>query len=225
MRDAGQWGATQACIATCQACIPENCDLVANPLIIGEIPDPPELVDVLFVGVAPPALNGKHKGQHFWSNATDALRVGLFGVLDGLLGSELRTLNRGSKAAADDDFRDRRFFFVHSCKVRPVPAMLKAPPEAVIAVCARRHLAEEIVALRPRAVCFLGHNTLPAARLLGLSVDDQPVTAELRSETSQWNGLGMATVQPIRGAERRTTKAILNLFDEARLPRHGQLGG
>ena len=114
-----------------------------------------------------------HKGRHFWSNATDALRIGLFGVLDGLLRSQLRTLNGRSKTAADDDFRDRKFFFVHSCKVRPVPATLTAPPDAVIASCARRHLVEEIVALGPRAVCFLGHNTLPAAGILGLAIDDR----------------------------------------------------
>ncbi len=192
-------------------------DLVAKPLEVGEIPDPPDTVDVLFIGVAPPALHGKHGGRHFWSNASDPLRIGLFGVLDEFLGSRLRTLNRRNKDAADDAFRDRRFFLVHSCKVRPVPAELKSPPDDVIASCARRHLAEEIVALKPRAVCFLGHNTARAAALLGLAVDDRITTAKLMSETGDWNGLGMATVQPIRGAERRAGPAIRRLLAQTGL--------
>ena len=219
MMDVVRWRTTQACIAACRECVTGNGRLVANPLAVGEIPDPPDTVDVLFVGVAPTALNGKHQGQHFWSNATDALRLGLFGLLDGLVGSQLRAMNGCSKAAADDDFRDRKFFFVHGCKVRPVPATLHAPPDTVIASCASRHLIEEIVALCPRAVCFLGHNTLLAAGLLGLAVDDRAVAVELTAETGQWKGFGMATVQPIRGAERRTGRAIRSLFDKARLSR------
>lgn len=152
MTDAGRggvlrWKTIQGCIAACPDCIRVEPDVVAKPLEVGEIPDPPDTVDVLFVGVAPPALK------------------------------------RG-KDAADDAFRDRRLFLVHSCKVRPVPAELKAPPDDVIAWCARRHLAEEIVAREPRAVCFLEHNTARAAALVGLAVDDRIATAELISETA-----------------------------------------
>ncbi len=217
MTELVRWRAIQPGIASCQDCIRGQHELVGSPLAVGEIPDPPPTIDVLFVGVAPTSLTGKHKGRHFWSNVNDPLRIGLFSLLDGLLDSKLRVVNRRSKSEADDEFRARKFFFIHSCKVRPVPAKLKAPAGDVIATCARRHLAEEIVALGPRTVCFLGHNTAPAAGLLGLSVDDRIATATLKSEIGEWNGLGMATVQPIRGAERRTARAIRCLFVETGL--------
>lgn len=212
-----RWITIQRAIAGCHDCIRGKPDLVAKPLGVGEIPDPPSTLDVLFVGVAPPALKGKHRGRHFWSNASDPLRIGLFGVLDEFLGSQLRALNRRNKVAADDAFCDRKLFFVHSCKVRPIPADLKAPPDDVIASCARLHLVEEIVALQPRAVCFLGHNTATAAALLGLTTDDRIATAKLMSVSGDWNGLAMATVQPIRGAEKRAGPAISRLVAKARV--------
>jgi uracil-DNA glycosylase len=207
-----QWRSIQQVIDGCEACTDDQSALVGSPLSVGEIPDPPAQVEVLFVGVAPTSQGGRHRGRHFWSNVTDPLRLGLFSVLDGLLESQLRAINVRSKSAADDDFRARKFFFVHSSKARPVPAQLKAPPEAVIASCARRHLVEEIMALRPQAVCFLGHNTAPAAGLLGLAVDDRIMTTTLRSETFEWLGTGLATVQPVRGGERRASAAIRRLF-------------
>lgn len=210
----GRWRIIQAGIAGCGQCIRGQAEIVGSPLNVGEIPDPPTTVDVVFVGVAPTSLNGRHKGRHFWSNVNDPLRIGLFSVLDGLLESQLRAVNGRSKSAADDDFRARRLFFIHSCKVRPVPGELRAPPEAVVASCARRHLVDEIIAIRPRAVCFLGHNTAPAAALLGLSIDGRIATANVRSETGEWNGYGVATVQPVRGAEKRTALAVRRLFAE-----------
>lgn len=211
MTEPVRWRTIQQGIASCQDCIRGQHELVGSPLSVGEIPDPPPTIDVLFVGVAPTSLSGKHKGRHFWSNVNDPLRIGLFSVLDELIDSRLRAVNGHSKSAADVDFCARKFFFVHSCKVRPVPAKLKAPPDNVVAACARRHLTEEIVSLRPRAVCFLGYNTAPAAALLGLWIDDRVATAELKCEAGEWNGLGMATVQPVRGAERRTVVAMRRL--------------
>ena len=212
MTDIAGWTSVQQEIAVCERCVQGQRDLVGSSLAVGEIPDPPAVVDVLFVGVAPTSLNGRNKGRHFWSSVNDPLRIGLFSVLDALLGSQLRVVNARSKSAADDDFCARKLFFVHSCKVRPVPAELKAPPEVVIASCARRHLAQEIIAIKPRAACFLGHNTAPGAALLGLSVDDRVATAKAMSETAEWVGLGVATVQPIRGAERRARPAIRRLL-------------
>ena len=80
MANVAGWMSIQGQIAGCQECSRLEGGVVGQPLEPAELPAPPERVDVLFVGVAPAALNGKHRGRHFWSSPTDPRRIGLFGL-------------------------------------------------------------------------------------------------------------------------------------------------
>ena len=61
-----QWHDTQREIAACEECIGRWKGLVTQPLRVGEIPDPPPIVKILFVGVAPTNREGKNTGNHFY---------------------------------------------------------------------------------------------------------------------------------------------------------------
>lgn len=139
-------------------------DDVINPLALGQIPEPPPAVDILFVGVTPTAHEGRNKGAHFYSSSKDPLRMGLFS----LLGRAEFGLNLAGLSLAEENkaFHEAGCFFVHAAKVRPIAD--PAPPSDAIAFCAARHLRYEILLLRPKAVCFLGVNnaSFAAAALL-----------------------------------------------------------
>ncbi len=164
---------------------------VAGPLRPGEIPDPPQAVEILFVGVAPTALEGANKGRHFYSSSRDALRRGLFRLLSEC-GLDLARADL-DLATGNARFHAAGCFFVHAAKVRPVRRL--APPRTVIGACAPHHLRAEILALTPKVVCFLGGKTDPAAKsLFGRSLRGvlQPV------ELGQWKGQAVLMPQPVR---------------------------
>jgi uracil-DNA glycosylase len=77
-----KWQDAQKEIAVCQGCADRWKELVTQPLQVGEIPDPPPIVKILFVGVAPTNRKGENKGTHFYSAARDNLRKGLFRLLE-----------------------------------------------------------------------------------------------------------------------------------------------
>ena len=76
--------------------------------------------------------------------------------------------------------------------------------------CAARHLREEILALRPSAICFLGKgNATPAAKVLfGDGVGAEPLEVALEG----WRGLIAVAPQPVRGHE-TTTRGIVERLD------------
>jgi predicted nuclease of predicted toxin-antitoxin system/uracil-DNA glycosylase len=196
----------QGRIARCQECMTANPGEVIRPLAVDEIPDPPSVVDLLFVGVAPTADQGESRGGHFYSDTCDHLRCGLFRILSepefglGLVNLSLEEGNRR--------FHHAGCFFVHAAKVRPV--VQQRPDNEVIAFCSRRHLAHEITLLQPRAVCFLGTTSLPKA-VRGLFDDRIGVTPK-HAHCDGWNGLVALTNQPVRGGEARTRETLRELW-------------
>lgn len=197
------WGHIQQEIAECG----DGCGLcpgkVTCPLAVGEIPDPPDQIDILFVGVAPTAQEGRYAGTHFYSNKRDLLRLGLFRLLSEkgfdvpLTGLGLDEGNRR--------FHDARCFVVHAAEIRPVRD--PAPPPDLIPFCARRHLRKEIPILNPRVVCFLGSYTagLAATALFGRRSTSQMERVELDG----WPGMAAVAHQPRRGWE-AGTRTVLN---------------
>jgi len=200
------WSAIQSKIGACSDCSHLWPGEVCRPLMPGEIPDPPSRVRLLFVGVAPTPEQGPDSGGHFYTSTSDKLRAGLFRLLAKppfdvqLTGLDLR---RGNVA-----FFDASFFFVHAAKVRPVSA--SSPPKACVRFCAAKHLREEILALRPSAICFLGKgNATPAAKeLFGDGVGADPLEVALED----WRGLVAVASQPVRGHE-ATTRTIVERLD------------
>src|SRR2546426_2643846 len=79
------WHGVVADIRSCDACRAAASGHVGGEPPILVSPDPPDEIDLLFVGVAPTALEGKNKGAHFHSSRTDELRRELFRMLDSLL--------------------------------------------------------------------------------------------------------------------------------------------
>src|SRR5712692_6754344 len=77
-----RWQDSQRDISICEECVSRWRGRVTEPLQIGEIPDPPSFVKILFVGVAPTDRKGKNSGNHFYSAARDNLRNGLFRLLE-----------------------------------------------------------------------------------------------------------------------------------------------
>ncbi|MFQ5961780.1 MAG: uracil-DNA glycosylase family protein [Candidatus Methylomirabilales bacterium] len=200
-----EWRRLQQDIAQCQECSSRWPGEVTRPLSLGEIPDPPQVVDILFVGVAPTPEEGPHRGTHFYSSPRDLLRLGLFRLLAEaefglpLLGVELEEGNRR--------FHAEGLFFVHAAKVRPVRN--PAPPFDAIGFCALRHLRREIPVLNPRAVCFLGKNnaSVAAEALFGRAIG--------KAESVQlvgWSGLGVVADQPRRQWKPRTRAVIRQLW-------------
>jgi len=200
------WRELQKSIGSCTECVSRWPAQVTRPLSLGEIPDPPGSIDILFVGVAPTPEQGFFKGAHFYSSARDMLRVGLFRLLAtpdfGLprFGGELRSGNQ--------QFHDARCFFVHAAKVRPIKEA--APPREAIRFCASRHLRKEIIALQPRIVCFLGKNnaTDVAKELFGQTIGEDLTRASFEN----WSGLAVVAPQPRRGWETRTLSVLKTIF-------------
>lgn len=201
-----EWAHIQRTIAECHECLTRWSSAVAQPLRPGEIPDPPARVDILFVGVAPTRIAGASRGGHFYSDNGDRLRQGLFGVLEREFGVPLRNLGL---LDGNNAFHGANCFFVHAAKVRPVDA--DAPPKDAIAFCARRHLADEIATLRPRAICFLGKNNLDRAtsELFGAPLGGQSQQLALRER--RWDGRVALTHQPRRGWASRTAATVHSL--------------
>lgn len=196
----------QADIASCVECVTRWKGAVTRPLSVGEIPDPPAEVDVLFVGVAPTAEQGHSRGEHFYSDSCDNLRSGLFRLLREP-GFGLSLANLGL-AEGNRLFHDARCFFVHAAKVRPVAE--KRPAAETIAFCATRHLAKEIETLQPRAICFLGAASLPKATQ---ALFGRRAVVEPRVEhCGGWTGLVALVDQPVRGWEVKTRATLGDLW-------------
>lgn len=112
-----KWQDVQKDISVCEECIRQWKGCVTEPLAIGEIPNPPPLIKILFVGVAPTNRTGRNKGAHFYSSAADNLRRGLFRLLKNNFDDPLKELNVEAGNAA---FHRQGYFFVHAGKSRPV---------------------------------------------------------------------------------------------------------
>ncbi len=196
-----EWQDTQGDIAVCQECIGRWKGLVIQPQQVGEIPDPPPIVKVLFVGMAPTNREGKNKGNHFYSAARDALRNGLFR----LLGIPLDGLRLEEAISV---FHRRGYFFVHAGKIRPVGQ--DAPPRDALMYCANRHLRVEINILNPVAICFLGVTNLAlvTTALFDRQIDEIPVRVSL----DRWTGWVALAFQPVRGGEKRTALVLEKLL-------------
>lgn len=95
-----KWQDTQKEIAVCLECVGRWKGLVTQPLQVGEIPHPPPIVKIRFVGVAPTNREGKSKGSHFYSQAGDNLRNGLFRLLEERFHIPLHGLSLESGALA-----------------------------------------------------------------------------------------------------------------------------
>lgn len=200
-----KWHESQIDIATCRECVSRWKGLVVDPLEVGEIPDPPAKINILFVGVAPTRREGKNKGSHFYSCVGDNLRRGLFRLLSSHFEIALTDVSceEGNRV-----FHAHGFFFIHAGKVRPVAQ--DAPPEEPLIYCANRHLRDEIEILQPKAICFLGLNNLVTVTrsLFGRQVSETP----LRASIDEWTGWVALAPQPVRGSEKRTRLVIEKLW-------------
>ena len=157
------WSQIQIDIASCGECTTRWPNDVCRPLAVGEIPDPPERVKLLFVGVAPTPEKGGSRGGHFYTSATDKLRIGLFRLLD----DTPFNLSLSGLSLVDGNRRlfEAGLFFLPAAKVRPITEL--SPPHDCIRHCARRHLRVEIEHIAPKTVCFVGvGNAVPAAEEL-----------------------------------------------------------
>jgi ferrochelatase len=202
------WRHIQRDISECRECVTRWASDVTRPLGSEEIPDPPERINVLFVGVAPTRADGTSQGQHFYSDSRDRLRRGLFKLLHERFGVAVHGLDL---AAGNDAFHRAHCFFVHAAKIRPVGN--DAPPEDALAYCAERHLADEIEVLNPRAICFLGLNNLGRAtqRLFGRQLGEQ-------GQPVRFRGRDLSVVlapQPRRGWIARTEAALRSIWQPA----------
>ncbi len=204
-----KWRASQRDIASCTRCTDEWRDQVCEPLRVGESPRPPGRVKVLFVGVAPTPKEGKNRGGHFYSSATDPLRIGLFNALDELLGSTLSQQNKVGIGQGNAAFHSNGLYFVHAAKVRPIRQ--SAPGPRVMRYCAKRHLKAEIKLLEPEVVCFLGvNNALPAAEgLFGQVAGRELVEASL----DDWTGKVIVAPQPVRAGKAGARAVIRGVMD------------
>jgi len=131
----------QAEIARCTLCVTQFPRLRVNcppGTIYPNNVQPPQHVRILFVGVAPPK-----RGRHFYADAGDNLRLGLFSVLTAL-GLQCRDLQ---------DFLGHGFFLVHTAKC--AIAGTTEPHLPVSLYCSSHHLRREIEQLQPDAVCWL----------------------------------------------------------------------
>jgi uracil-DNA glycosylase len=201
-----QWHQYQKEIAECKDCCQRWTGEVTRPLAIGEIPEPPETIDILFVGVAPTPAQGPYRGAHFYSNSGDLLRRGLFKLLShDEFGIQLLNLDLDE---GNRKFHGAGLFFVHTTKVRPVTH--PAPPTGTIKFCSLRHLGKEITVLAPRALCFLGRKNASAAAhaLFGKWIGEEPEYVALNG----WSGVAAVADQPRRGWEKRTRIVLRTLW-------------
>lgn len=218
-----EWKQLQQEIADCSECCNRWPHKVTRPLSVGEIPDPPLEIDVLFVGVAPTAQRGNN-GKHFYSWRRDNLRRGLFAVLENEFRIPLTglSLDEGNRR-----FHKEGFFFVHSAKVRPIGGI--APPSEVIESCAKCHLIKEILTLNPCTICFLGFNTHAAtSAIFQQNIFDIPIKASLRPDAVPlgerrlvWEGRVALSRQPLpynRGSREAAAMVLRRLLDDRGKP-------
>ncbi|RMH37296.1 MAG: hypothetical protein D6690_02715 [Nitrospirae bacterium] len=195
------WQRLQAEISGCRECMTRWPEHVSDPLAMGEIPDPPPSIEILFVGVAPTNLLGRHRGTHFYSSPSDPLRRGLFRLLQEHFHVPL------SLVSMEDDnrtFHAHGYFFVHAGKARPLG--LDAPPRDALSYCARRHVSSEIPALKPKAICFLGKTRLSS---IAEALFDQPIAMEpVLASLGDWSGWVALAPQPVRGNASRTLQVL-----------------
>jgi|GEM_PF-3255775 len=200
-----RWQDSQRDISTCEECVDRWRGQVTGPLQIGEIPDPPSFIKILFVGVAPTDQEGKNKGNHFYSAAGDNLRNGLFWLINERF---LVPLNGLSLENAKNTFHQHGYFFIHAGKTRPVGQ--DAPPREALMYCANRHLRAEISILNPLAICFLGLNSLaPVTQSL---FERQIAEVPVRTSLDRWIGWVVLAPQPLRGGEKRTALILEKLL-------------
>ena len=199
-----KWREAQREIAVCDECASRWRGRVSAPLEIGEIPDPPSPLKILFVGVAPTDREGRNKGHHFYSSTGDNLRRGLFSLLGDRFRIAIKdlSLEEGNKV-----FHGLGCFFVHAGKTRPIGQ--DAPPLETLAYCSNRHLRSEISILNPLAICFLGVTNLSvvALSLFKRQIGETPVQVSL----DRWAGWVVLAPQPVRGGEKRTAIVIQKL--------------
>lgn len=218
-----RWIECKQRIAACHECVDRWPSRVEHPLGVDEVPNPHRDVSILFVGVAPPPVGSDDDDEvgHFYSNACDRLRLGVFQVLDRIFTTDMTKRNRDSREAGTTAFIDTGFFFLHAAKVRPCRGRL-APTRRIMRFCAQQHLAEEICLLQPHGICFLGAtNAAPAAEaVFRRRIGERPEQGEIRAADGNevWRGWVVATVQPVRGTKEgrnreRATKAIEELRD------------
>jgi uracil-DNA glycosylase len=198
-----RWGEIQSRIARCGECCEKWPKDVTCPLGSTEMPDPPDVVNILFIGVAPTRQRGQNKGTHFYSSPQDPLRQGLFR----LLADEPFSLPLVGLKWKDNirTFHEAKCFFVHAAKIRPL--LKDAPPRATIAFCAKRHLLDEIQVIHPQAVCIIGKTKVGPVteRIFGTPLSEEPRTIMVGT----WTGLAAIAPQPVRG-QAPQTKAILS---------------
>lgn len=212
------WHQIQSRIASCQECCSRWPRHVISPLSLGEIPDPPTSIQILFIGVAPTSARGRNKGSHFYTSERDPLRRELFKLLSAkpfALPLNGLGLKEGVRA-----FTEAGLFFIHAAKVRPL--ITDAPPEQVIAFCAKHHMLEEISLLRPKAICILSKARVGP---LTLSLFGYQLGHEVESVSlGTWNGLAIVAPQPVRGWAPKTQMALekllfrLNSNDARKIP-------
>ena len=198
-----QWHHSQSRIAQCMECCQKWPGDVVCPLGVSEIPDPPDVVKVLFIGVAPTRQGGTNNGTHFYSSDHDNLRAGLFSVL-AMAPFDLPLTELFWKDAIKR-FHDANCFFLHAAKVRPV--LKDAPPAYAIAFCARRHLLDEIQIIQPRTVCILSKTKVGplTEQIFGTPLFEDPQLLSIGT----WTGLAAVAPQPVR-AQASNTRAVLS---------------
>lgn len=212
------WIASKQAIAGCRECFSRWPSHVEPALFPDEIPNPVGNINILFVGVAPPPsrADGDDDVGHFYSNPRDRLRVGIFHVLDQVFETDLTESNRDSRESGTTAFLNAGFFFVHAAKVRPCRGRL-APSRKIMRFCAKQHLADEILLLRPKSICFVGATSAtPAAEaVFQRSIGETAEQCEIRGKAgmADWRGWVAVTVQPVRGTmegrnRERTAKVI-----------------
>jgi len=198
-----RWREIQSRIARCGECCKRWPTDVTSPLSTSEIPDTPDVVNILFIGVAPTRQEGQNKGTHFYSSPQDPLRRGLFR----LLADEPFLLPLVGLKWEDNirTFHEAKCFFVHAAKILPI--LKDAPPRAAIAFCAKRHLLDEIQVIRPKAVCIIGKTKVGpvTSRIFGTPLSEEPRTITVGT----WTGLAALAPQPVRGRAPQT-KAVLS---------------
>jgi uracil-DNA glycosylase len=205
-----QWQNICLDVEKCLECIRLAPQAVTHSLRRGEVPDPPRHTRILFVGVAPTAQKKRNAGTHFYSSQTDALRVGLFKVLDRVFESDLVARNATGLNEGTQRFIGLGYFFIHAAKVRPFYD--DAPPSAVLELCSSIHLKVEIGIVAPKAVCFLGKNNLSevARRIFEKEVGESVEGVSMGS----WKGYAAVAPQPRRGWE-EATECVIRRLDAA----------
>ena len=190
----------------CRECLDRWPSRVEQALLPDEIPNPSRDINILFVGVAPPPIRADDDDDpgHFYSNPCDRLRLGLFHVLDHVFESDLTRRNRVSRESGTTGFLDAGFFFVHAAKVRPCRGKL-APTRKIMRFCAKQHLVEEILLLRPKSICFLGATSAASAAeaVFQCCIGESPVQREImgKARIKDWRGWVAVAVQPVRGTK------------------------